>query len=149
MVVRVVVHGPVQELNRGPGARPFLQKHHLVHVVAREAVGRGDEHAVDLAAFDGVAQAVEPGTRQRGTAIAVVAEHVGRIERPALGSTRAGVCGQTFKLLVNGLVLDLVAGRDAAVDRYAHGYISGGIGEAGTSADVGGELATAQCRRSW
>jgi hypothetical protein len=31
------------------------------------------------------------------------------------------VLGEPPELLLNGLVLDLVAGRDAAVDRYAHG----------------------------
>ena len=60
-------------------------------VVARQAVGRGDQHAVDLAALDGVAQAVEPRAGQRGAAVAVVAEDVRRIERPALGGMRADV----------------------------------------------------------
>ena len=89
MVVRVVAHRPVEELGGAAGLRPLLQQHHLVHVVAREAVGRGDEHAVDLAALDGIAQAVEPRARQHGAAVAVVAEHMGRIEHPALGGVRA------------------------------------------------------------
>src|SRR3954453_3448129 len=121
MVVRVVAHGPVQELGGTTGARPLLQEHHLMDVVAREAVGRGDEHAVDLAALDGVAQAVKPRSGPRSTAVAVVAERVGRIERPALGGVRADVGGQAPELLLNGLALDLVTGRDTAVDRYAHG----------------------------
>ena len=43
-----------------------------MHVVAREPVGRGDQHPVDLAPFDGVAQAVEARAGQRGAAVADV-----------------------------------------------------------------------------
>ena len=52
---------------------------------------------------------------------AVVAEDVGRVERPALGGVRAHVRREPFELLLNGLVVDPMAGRDAAVDRYTHG----------------------------
>ena len=89
MVVRVVAHGPVEELGGAAGLRPFLHEHHLVHVIAREAVGGGDQHAVDLAALYGIAQAVEPRARQHGAAVAVVAEHMGRIEDPAIGGMGA------------------------------------------------------------
>jgi hypothetical protein len=61
VAVRVVAHRPVEELCGAGGPRPLLEEHHPVHVVAREAVGRCDEHPVDLAALDGVAQAVGPG----------------------------------------------------------------------------------------
>ena len=128
VVVRVVAHGTVEELGGAAGVRPLLEEHHLVHVVARQAVGRGDEHAVELAAFHGVPQAVEPRARQHGAAVAVVAEHVDRVERPALGGVGAHVRGQAPELLLNGLVLDLMAGRDTAVDRYAHGTPRAGSG---------------------
>ena len=128
MVVRVVAHGPVQELGCAAGTSPFLQEHHLVDVVARQAVGRRDQHAVDLAALDGVAQAVEPWAHQRGTAVAVVAEHMGGVEGPALGGMRADMGDKARELLFNGLVLDLMAGRNAAVDRYAHGVPPAGSG---------------------
>ena len=147
VVVRVVAHRAVEELGGAAGARPLLQQHHLVHVVAREAVGGGDEHAVDLAAFHGVAQAVEPRARQHGAAVAVVAEHVGRVERPALGGVGAHVRGQAPELLLNGLVLDLMAGRDTAVDRYAHGTPRAGSGApAATPAPAS---VVAHPRRSW
>src|SRR4051794_19774161 len=44
-----------------------------------------------------------------------------RIQRPTLGRMRRNLGGKATDLLLNGLVLDLVAGRDAAVDRYPHG----------------------------
>src|SRR3954465_13741348 len=117
VIMRVVAHRAVEELGGAAGARPHLEEHRLVHVVAREAVGGGDEHAAPY----GVPQAVEPRARQHGAAVAVVAEHTARVERPALG-------GELLELLLNGLVLDLVAGRDAAVDRYAHGAPPAGSG---------------------
>ena len=121
MIVRVVAHRAVEELGGAAGLRPLLEEHHLVDVVAREPVGRGDQHAVDLAAPHGIAQAVEPRARQHGTAIAVVAEHVGRVEHPAVGGMGVRRRGEPLELLFNGLMLDLEAGRDTAVDRYAHG----------------------------
>ena len=50
------------------------------------------------------------------------------IERPARGGLRADVGGQPPKLLLNGLALDLVAGRDAAGDRYAYRVPPAGLG---------------------
>src|SRR5918994_3650004 len=145
MIVRVVAHGTVKELGGTAGLRPLFQEHHLMHVVAREAVGRGDEHAVDLASLHGVAQAVEPRARQHGAAVAVVAEDMSQIEGPVLGRVRANMRGQPLELLLNGLVVDLVAGRDAPVDRYAHGTPPAGSGtpapwsaRAGSSPTAGG-----------
>src|SRR5215208_3506579 len=53
--------------------------------------------------------------------------------------------GQPLELLLNGLVVDLVAGRDAPVDRYAHGTPPAGSGttapwsaRAGSSPTAGG-----------
>jgi hypothetical protein len=128
MVVGVVAHGSVQELGGAAKMSPFLQQHHLMHVVARQAVGRGDEHVVDLVVLHGIAQAVEARARQHGTAVAIVAEHMGWVEHPALGSVRAHMRAQPLELLFNGLVVDLVAGRDATVDRYAHGTPPAGSG---------------------
>src|SRR3954471_1979858 len=84
--------------------------------------------AVDLAGLDGVAQAVEPRPHQYGAAVAVVAEHMGGVEGPALGGMRADMGDEARELLVNGLVFDLVAGRNTAVDRYAHGVPPAGSG---------------------
>ncbi len=63
VIVRVVAHRSVEELGGTASARPLLQEHHLMDVVAREPVGGGDEHAVDLAPLDGVTQAIEPRAR--------------------------------------------------------------------------------------
>ena len=110
-----------------PSVRSSIE-HHLVHVITREAVGGGDQHAVDLATLYGIAQAVEPRARQHGAAIAVVAKHMGRIDDPAISGTGVHRGGKPLDLLLNGLVVDLVAGRDAAVDRYAHGTSPAGSG---------------------
>src|SRR4029450_11985391 len=140
---RVVAHRTVEELGGAAGPRPLLQEDHLVHVVAREPVGGGDQHPIDLAALDRVAQAVKTRARQRGTAVAIVAEHMHRLARPALVGVRGHVGGQPLDLLLNGLVLDLVAGRDAAVDRYPHGTSPAGLSPAPRPAREGASPPTA------
>jgi len=44
---------------------------------------------------------------------------MGRVEHPALGRVRTHMRAQPLELLFNGLVVDLVAGRDATVNCYA------------------------------
>ena len=81
-----------------------------MHVVARQAVGRGDEHVVDLVVLHGVAQVIEPWARQHGATVAIVAEHMGRVEHPALGRVRTQRYGpRTIDLdllLYGNLVVD-------------------------------------------
>jgi hypothetical protein len=108
--------------------RPFLEQDHLVHIGAGEAVGSGDEHAVNLAALHAIAQAVQTRTGKDRAAGAVVAEHVGWVEDPALGGMGVDMGGEPSELLLNGLVIDLVAGRDAAVNRYLHRRPPAGLG---------------------
>jgi hypothetical protein len=109
-----------QEVRVGGVVAPgeLLEEHHLVHVVAGEPVGGGEEHAVYLPPVDRVAQAVQPRARQDGPAVPVVPEDVLRRERPAV---RPGVGHEAAELLLNRLLLHLVRGRDADVHRYAHG----------------------------
>src|SRR4051812_34613785 len=126
--MRIIAHGAIQELGGTSGLRPFLQENHLVHIVAGEAVGSSDEHAVDLAALHGIAQAVQPRADEGRAAVAVVAEHVGPVEGPALGGMSVDMGGKPPELLLNGLVVDLMAGRDAAVNRYSHGRPPAGLG---------------------
>jgi hypothetical protein len=144
MIVRVVAHRPVKELGGATGLRPLLHEHHLVHVITREAVGGSDQHAVDLATLYGIAQAVQPRSRQHGAAIAVVAKHMGRIDDPAIGGTGVHRGGQPLELLLNGLVVDLMAGRDTAVDRYAHDTPPAGSGTPAHRAAPVGSSPTAE-----
>ena len=128
VVMRIIAHGAIQEFGSTSGLRPFLQEDHLVHIVAGEAVGGGDEHAVDLAALHGIAQVVQPRAGEDRAAVAVVAEHVRWVEAPALGGMGMNMSGKPPELLLNGLVVDLVAGRNAAIDCYPHGRPPAGLG---------------------
>jgi len=121
VIVRIVAHWAVQKLDEAVGAGPFFQQHHLVYIVAREAVGRGHEHAVDLVPLHGIAQAIKPRARQNGAAVPLVPEDVGRVEDPALSGMHLHVRRKPVELLLNRLMLDLMAGRDTAVDRDPHG----------------------------
>src|SRR3954465_15816587 len=56
---------------------------------------------------------------------------------------RRDVRGQAVDLLLNGLVLDLMAGRDTAVDRYAYGTPRAGSGAGQTH-----EISTIRVRSS-
>ena len=141
--MRVVAHGPVEELGGAAGPRPLLQEHHLVHVVAREAVGGGDEHPVDLAALDGVAQAVEPRAGQHRAAVAVVAEHVRRVEAPALGGMRVRHGRSAARAAAQWS-----GARPGGWSRHGRRSlpawdISGRIGGSGASAGAGGSSPTA------
>src|SRR3954451_16269643 len=51
-----------------------------------------------------------------------------RLKRPALGGVRGPLRRQAPDLLLNGLLLDPMAGRDAAVDRYSHDTSPAGLG---------------------
>jgi hypothetical protein len=64
MIMRIVAHGTIEEVSDAASLRPFLQQYHLMHIVAGETVRCGDEHAVDFAGFDGIAQAIKPRTRR-------------------------------------------------------------------------------------
>jgi hypothetical protein len=118
LIVGVVAHRPVEEVHLAANVGKLLQQHHLMHGVAGQAVRCGDDDAVQFTAVDGIAQAVQPGSHQTGTAVAVIAEDMIVGQRPVLG---ANVGTQAVELLLNRLVLNLVAGGDADRDRDAHG----------------------------
>ena len=120
VIVRIVAHWAVQKRDEAAGAGPFFQQHHLVYIVAREAVGRGHEHAVDLVPLHGIAQAIKPRARQNGAAVPLVPEDVGRVEDPAISGIRLHARRKLIELLLNRLMLDLMTGRDTAVDRDTH-----------------------------
>jgi hypothetical protein len=56
LVVRVRAHRPVEELDRAAPTSQFFQQQRLVDVVAGQAIGRGQQDAIDLARRDRIAQ---------------------------------------------------------------------------------------------
>jgi hypothetical protein len=117
LVVRVAAHRPVEEHHLRPVLLQLLDQEHLVHVVARQPVRRGDQDAVQPGTRRGVAQAVQARAPEARAAVAVVAEDVLRRQGPAL---RRGMGVQAIELLLSGLRLDLALGRDPGVRGYLH-----------------------------
>ncbi|MBV9776235.1 MAG: hypothetical protein JO143_04215, partial [Acetobacteraceae bacterium] len=96
----------------------LFDQQHLVHVVARQPVRRGDQDAVQPGARGGVAQVIEAGTPQAGAAVAVVAKDVLLRQLPAASRSMGA---QAVKLLLNGLRLGLTPARNPSVCGYLHG----------------------------
>jgi hypothetical protein len=96
----------------------FLDQQHLMHVVARQAVWRGDQDAVQPGARGGVAQSVQARTPEAGAAVAVVAKDVLLHQVPTVSR---GMGAQAVKLLLNGLRLSLAPARNPGIRGYLHG----------------------------
>src|SRR4051812_12920956 len=96
----------------------LFDQQHLMHVVARQAVRRGDQDAVQPGARGGIAQPVQARTPEAGAAVAIVAKDVLLHQVPA-GSH--GMGAQALKLLLNGLRLSLAPARDTGIGGYLHG----------------------------
>jgi hypothetical protein len=62
LVMRVVTHRAVEELDDTAEALQFLQQEHLAHILAGQAIRRRHEDALDLSARDRVAQRVQTWT---------------------------------------------------------------------------------------
>src|SRR3954468_15003248 len=109
LVVRVLAHRPVEELDHRAMSLQFLDEQHLMHIVARQAVWRGDQDAVQPGARGGIAQSVQAGAPEAGTAVAVVTEDVFLHQLPAASRS---MVAQAVKLLLNGLRLSLTPARN-------------------------------------
>jgi hypothetical protein len=120
LVMRVLAHGPFQERDLAPAAGPLVQEQHLVHVMARQAVRRGHQHAVQGRGRHRIAQPLESWPAQVGAAGAVVAEDVLLAHVPPLGRVSRHVRLQPRELLLNARRLRWSLGRNPHVDPYPH-----------------------------
>jgi len=111
-LLRAVVERPVDEDDRTPGALQLLDDDVLVGVVAGEPVGGEDEHAVQLAAPHGVAQALQPRPVEPRAAVTVVEVPVLRRDgEPVLG----GVGGERRHLAGDRPLLLLLGRGNASI----------------------------------
>ncbi len=118
LVVGIPAHRPVEELDLAARGGDLLDQQHLVHVVARQPVGRGDQHPVEDAQGGAVAQPLQAGTPQAGAAAAVIAEDVLLRHRPALPE---GVRPQAIELLGDAVGLRLPSRGHPRVESDPHG----------------------------
>lgn len=117
MGLRVLAQRLIEELDAASPLRELFQQHHLIDIIARQAVRTCDHHPVNRGLFDAVPQAVEPRSVQRGATISIVAEN---ILCPEGLSLRLYVCGEALDLLFNGLGQGLPLSRYPDIDRCAH-----------------------------
>ena len=117
LVVRVLGHRPVEELDAAAVLLQLLQQEHLMDIVSRQPIRIGDEDLVERGHGRAIAEPVEAGPLERGAAVAVVTEDVPLGQRPAL---RLEMCPQPVDLLFDGLCLGLSLGRDTHIDRDPH-----------------------------
>ena len=85
LVVRVLGHRAVEELDAAALGLQLLEQEDLVDVVAGQPVGVGQEDRVEGGHGRRVAEAVEAGPLERGAAVAVVTEDVRLGELPSPG----------------------------------------------------------------
>ena len=104
LVVWILAHRPVEELDHCAVSLQLFDQQYLVHVVARQPVRRGDQDTVQAGTSGGISQAVQARTPKTGAAVAVVAEDVLLREIPAASS---GMDAQAVELLLNALRLGL------------------------------------------
>src|SRR3954454_10427247 len=105
--MRIAAHRSVEEVHHRPVLLQFLNEQHLMDIVARQPIRRGDEDAVQTRARCCIAQAVQAWTPEARTTMAVVTKDMLRRQNPAL---RLGMSTQTVELLLSGLRLSLALG---------------------------------------
>ena len=76
LILRVVGEGAIDELHFATVALQFLQEQDLMHVVASQSIGIGDQDAIEFGESGEVAEPVESRSSKRSAGIAVVAEDV-------------------------------------------------------------------------
>src|SRR4051794_12934516 len=113
----ILAHRAVQKLDDATGLRKFVQQQDLMGVIAGEAIGGGEQQAVEDPGGDLLAESFQAGAVQGRTAEAVVAEDEIVSENPALS---LGMDAQAIQLLVNGLGLGLVLRRNAHIQSNTH-----------------------------
>src|SRR5262245_6398350 len=105
----VVTHRSIQKLDLAAALSEFIDKQHLVDIVARQAVGGGDQHALEGRKGSAVAQAIQTGTIELGATKPIIAIDVLFGQMPVL--LLCDMDTQTVELLVNRLGLLLATGR--------------------------------------
>jgi hypothetical protein len=116
--MRIVAERPIDEHHPHPTPFQLLQHHHLVHEVAGQPIRRGHQHNIEGCPRRLVAECVQAGTVQPGTAVAVIAEDVLGGNGPPL--VRRHVAVELGDLLLDGLGVLLAVGRHAHVQRRSH-----------------------------
>ena len=117
LVMGIIAHRTIQELNTTAMALQFFQDQSLMDVLAGQTVWRSDQYQFKLGHGCPITQAVQTGTVQLGPAVAIIPKDVLLGQTPPLSGN---VGSQTFQLLFYGLRLLLTLGRDTNIDGDIH-----------------------------
>jgi hypothetical protein len=107
----------VNEDDLAASAFDLLTQEHLVDIFAGEAIRGGDQDAVEGAVGNLIPEPIESRSRQGGATVAVISKNVPLVPGPALA---VAIVAETVKLLVDGLGLDLLEGRDPDIACNSH-----------------------------
>src|SRR5215212_10024394 len=119
IVLRREADRPIEEDDLDPSPVELVDQQHLISVAPRQSVRGVDVQAIKVAGRYGIAQTLERGPHQGGSAVALVGKAtLGRQGENVL--SEAGL--QCRDLAVDGAAGRLLLGRDAGVDGDAHGY---------------------------
>src|SRR3954451_8947972 len=117
-VLRREADRSIEEDDLNPSPVELVDQQYLIGVAPRQSVGGVDGQAIEVAGRHGIAQTIEGGPHQGGSAVALVGKATLGHQGEAV-LREAGL--QRRDLAVNGVVGGLLFGRDAGVDGDAHG----------------------------
>jgi len=92
-------------------------QHHLMHIIARQPVRRGQHQPVNASLPNGIAHTVQPGAIEPSAAIAIIAKNQLIAQGQAL---LMKIYAKSLQLLFNGLLVDLVRGRHPYIHGNSH-----------------------------
>lgn len=99
LVMRVITHRAIQKLDLAAALGEFVDQQHLMDIVARQAIGSGNQHALEGRKGSTITQAIQTGAVKLGATIPIIAIDVlvGQMPLGMLGDMGA----QAVQLLVN------------------------------------------------
>ena len=125
LIVRILTHGSVQELDLTAPLGEFIDEEHLMHIVAGQPIGGRDQDPFKDGQGGPIPQPIQARPIQLGPTITIVAVDVFLSQMPI----RLGrhICAKSGQLLRNRLRLLLTGGRDTDIQGYFHGIPPVGV----------------------
>src|SRR3712207_4908133 len=117
LVVGILAHRPLHELYSAAALLQFLEEQHLVDVLARQPVRRGNQQHLELGHRRRIPQGVESGAIQARTAVALVEVDVLFLKSETF---LLGIRLEPLYLLTDVLSSRLAWGRNPSVDCRTH-----------------------------
>jgi hypothetical protein len=101
--MRIITHRPLDKLNATATLGEFINREHLMDIVARSTIRGSDQHTGKGGHGSAIAESIKTGARESGATIAVITVDVLVGDLPI--GVRRHVITETTELLFNRLVL--------------------------------------------